>query len=128
MDNGRGLRILEQLETDADAGGHGPSRVVALLFAALYGGALLAGGRQQWWWMAGLLIALGAGLWIFRERVMGARTRDLGQEAPQWHWSQFFALWLPVIPLVAGLPAGWAVVVALAGAAHLYWFLARGGR
>ena len=96
---------------------------------AVYGGVLLAGGWQQWWWMAGLLLALGAGVWIFRSRVMDTRTRDRGQEPPRWHWSQYFALWLPVIPLVARLSEGWvgAVVVALAGAAHLYWFLARGG-
>jgi len=108
---------------------HQPSRAVAGLLAAVYGGVLLAGGWQQWWWMAGLLLALGAGVWIFRSRVMDTRTRDRGQEPPRWHWSQYFALWLPVIPLVARLSEGWvgAVVVALAGAAHLYWFLARGG-
>ena len=79
--------------------------------------------------VAGLLVALAAGLGIFRSRVMDTRTRDRGQEPPRWHWSQYFALWLPEIPLVARLSEGWvgAVVVALAGAAHLYWFLARGG-
>lgn len=121
--------MLEQLETDAGVGGHEPSRAAAGLLAVIYGGVLLAGGWQQWWWMAGLLVALAAGLGIFRSRVMDTRTRDRGQEPPRWHWSQYFALWLPVIPLVARLSEGWvgAVVVALAGAAHLYWFLAHGG-
>ena len=129
MESKAARQALEQLDKDAASGVHQPSRAVAGLLAVIYGGVLLAGGWQQWWWMAGLLLALGAGLWIFRSRVMDTRTRGRGQEPPRWHWSQYFALWLPVIPLVAGLSEGWvgAVVVALAGAAYLYWFLARGG-
>jgi len=97
MESKEARQALEQLDKDVAAGAHQPSRAVAGLLAAVYGGVLLAGGWQQWWWMAGLLLALGA------------------------------ALWLPVIPLVARLSEWWAVAVALAGAAHLYWFLARGG-
>lgn len=129
MESKAARQALEQLDKDVASGVHQPSRAVAGLLSVIYGGVLLAGGWQQWWWMAGLLLALGAGVWIFRSRVMDTRTRDRGQEPPRWHWSQYFALWLPVIPLVARLSEGWvgAVVVALAGAAHLYWFLARGG-
>ena len=129
MESKAARQALEQLDKDAASGVHQPSRAVAGLLSVIYGGVLLAGGWQQWWWMAGLLLALAAGLGIFRSRVMDTRTRDRGQEPPRWHWSQYFALWLPVIPLVARLSEGWvgAVVVALAGAAHLYWFLARGG-
>ena len=127
MESKEARQALEQLDKDVAAGAHQPSRAVAGLLAAVYGGVLLAGGWQQWWWMAGLLLALGAALWIFRSRVMDTRTHNRRQEPPRWHWSQYFPLWLPVIPLVARLSEWWAVAVALAGAAHLYWFLARGG-
>lgn len=119
--------MLERLENDAHVGAYEPSRAVAVLLAVIYGGVLLAAGWRQWWWMAGLFIALAAGLWFFRHRVMDTRTRDRAQETLRWHPSQFFSLWLPTIPLVARLAEGVVVVVALTVAVHLYWLLARGG-
>ncbi|MDO5669109.1 MAG: hypothetical protein Q4G50_03815 [Corynebacterium sp.] len=127
MENKEARRVLERLENDAHVGAYEPSRAVAVLLAVIYGGVLLAAGWRQWWWMAGLFIALAAGLWFFRHRVMDTRTRDRAQETLRWHPSQFFSLWLPTIPLVARLAEGVVVVVALTVAVHLYWLLARGG-